>query len=141
MDTTVCISEVTPRMRKLEREAIYRDYIACLNARDWARLGQFVHDDVRHNGRPLGLDGYRAMLENDHAQIPDLHFQIKRLIADPQQVACRLRFDVTPRGEFLGLPVNGRRVTFCEHALYAFRDQKIHEVWSIIDKAAIEAQL
>lgn len=141
MDTTVCVSEVTPRMRKLEREAIYRDYIACLNARDWAHLGQFVHDDVRHNGRPLGLDGYRAMLENDHAQIPDLHFQIERLIADPQQVACRLRFEVTPRGEFLGLPVDGRRVTFCEHALYVFREQKIHEVWSIIDKAAIEAQL
>ncbi|MEN4904401.1 ester cyclase [Luteimonas sp. TWI1437] len=128
-------------MRKLESEAIYRDYIACLNARDWVRLGQFAHDDGRHDDGPLGLDGDRAMLENDLAQIPDLHFEIERLIADPRQVACRHRFDVTSRGEFLGLPVNGRRITFCEHALCAFRDQKIHEVWSIIDKAAVEAQL
>ncbi|WP_173634626.1 ester cyclase [Paramixta manurensis] len=46
-------------------EAIYHDYIDCLNRRDWDRLGQFVHEKVQHNGRPLGLAGYRAMLEKD----------------------------------------------------------------------------
>ncbi|MCL7931073.1 ester cyclase [Halomonas sp. ATCHA] len=32
-------------------------------------------------------------------------------------------------------------MTFCENAFYLFHDQKIREVWSVIDKAAIEAQL
>ena len=41
---------------------IYRGYIACLNARDWAALGDFVQDDVRHNGRAFGLEGYRLAL-------------------------------------------------------------------------------
>lgn len=54
-----------------ELSALYRDYIACLNAKTWPDLGRFVHDDVEHNGRPLGLPGYRAMLENDYRQIPD----------------------------------------------------------------------
>jgi len=120
---------------------IYRAYIACLNAQDWAKLGQFVHDDASHNGRRLGLPGYRAMLERDFTDIPDLQFDIELLLADPPMIASRLRFDCTPKGKFLGLDVNGRRVTFAENVFYQFRDGKIEQVWSVIDKAAIEAQL
>jgi predicted ester cyclase len=42
---------------------------------------------------------------------------------------------------FLGLPVNGRRVRFAENVFYQFRSNKIEQVRSVIDKAAIEAQL
>jgi predicted ester cyclase len=120
---------------------IYRAYIACLNAQDWAKLGQFVHDDASHNGQPFGLSGYRAMLEQDFANIPDLHFNIELLVADPPTIASRLRFDCTPKGKFLGLDVNGKRVAFTENVFYQFRDGRIEQVWSVIDKAAIEAQL
>jgi predicted ester cyclase len=120
---------------------LYRAYIACLNRQDWPRLGQFVHDEVRHNGRPLGLAGYRAMLEQDFIDIPDLAFAIALLIADPPHVAARLAFDCRPKGHFLGLDVNGRRVAFTENVFYEFKDEKIAAVWSVIDKAAIEAQL
>ena len=44
---------------------LYRAYIACLNRQDWENLHRFVADDARHNGRPFGLIGYRAMLERD----------------------------------------------------------------------------
>ncbi len=120
--------------------AVYRDYIACLNRQDWGALGRFVRDDARHNGRAFGLAGYRRMLEADFAAIPDLRFAIERLVVEAPYVAGRLSFDCTPTGEFLGLPVNGRRVAFCENVFYEFRDGRIAEVWSIIDKAAIEAQ-
>jgi len=128
-------------MRKSQLEAAYLAYIACLNRRQWDDLGRFVHDDVAHNGKPLGVDGYRAMLESDCEAIPDLRFDIELLVADPPRLACRLRFDVTPKADFLGLAVNGRRVTFCENVFYEFRDGRICSVWSVIDKAAIEAQL
>jgi predicted ester cyclase len=121
--------------------AIYRDYIACLNRQDWPHLGEFVQDDARHNGRPFGLAGYRAMLERDFVEIPDLRFSIELLVCEPPHVAARLRFDCRPKGLFLGLPVNGRRVVFAENVFYRFRSGKIDEVWSVIDKAAIEAQL
>jgi predicted ester cyclase len=120
---------------------LYRAYIACLNRQDWANLDQFVQDDVRHNGRPFGLAGYRAMLERDFEEIPDLRFNIELLVCEPPHVASRLSFDCRPKGLFLGLPVNGRRVVFAENVFYRFQDQKIAEVWSAIDKAAIEAQL
>jgi predicted ester cyclase len=126
---------------KTELSDIYRAYLACLNMRDWPTLGQFVHDDVVHNDRRLGLSGYRAMLERDFDEIPDLSFSIQLLMSDPPFIASRLAFDCTPKGTFLGLPVNGRRVSFAENVIYEFRGGRIAQVWSVIDKAAIEAQL
>ncbi|HEV7479916.1 MAG TPA: ester cyclase [Roseiarcus sp.] len=119
----------------------YRDYIACLNRQDWLNLHRFVAADARHNGRPFGLAGYRATLERDFEEIPDLQFNIELLICDPPYVASRLRFDCRPKGLFLGLPVNGRRINFAENVFYQFRDERVAEVWSVLDKAAIEAQL
>lgn len=128
-------------MIKTDLSDVYRHYIACLNKQDWPKLGQFVHDEVIHNGRRLGLSGYLEMLEGDFAEIPDLHFNVQMLISDPPYIASRLAFDCTPKEMFLGLPVNGRRVSFAENIIYEFRDKKIVQAWSVIDKVAIEAQL
>jgi predicted ester cyclase len=117
--------------------AIYRDCISCLNTKDWASLGRFVHEEVRHNGRRLALQDNRGMIEDDFERIPDLNFDIQILVSEPPRIASRLLFDVTPTGEFLGLPVNGRRVIFCENVFCNFQDQRIQEVGRI-DKAAIE---
>ncbi len=128
-------------MTEPDLAVLYREYIACLNRQDWAQLGQFVRDDVRHNGRPFGLAGYRAMLEGDFDAIPDLDFQIDLLVVEASYVAARLRFDCTPKAMLFGLPVNGKRISFCEHVIYEFRERRIEQVWSVIDKAAIEAQI
>jgi predicted ester cyclase len=119
----------------------YRGYIACLNAQDWPRLGDFVGADAAHNGRPFGLAGYRAMLVRDFETIPDLRFVIDRLACEPPLVAARLAFDCHPAGDFLGLPVDGRRVAFTENVFYEVRDGRIRAVWSIVDRQAVAAAL
>jgi predicted ester cyclase len=128
-------------MNHKDLAGIYRDYIACLNEQDWPKLERFVADDVHYNGQRIGLFGYRRMLERDFSEIPDLHFNIQLLVSDAPYVASRLGFDCTPKGRFLGLDVNGKRVSFTENVFYEFREAKIAQVWSVIDKAAIEAQL
>jgi len=120
---------------------LYEQYIQCLNDQNWPALGNSVHEDVFYNDKKVGLTGYRSMLENDFEQIPDLHFNIALLVVDEQCVAARLDFACTPKGTFLGLPVNGKPVRFSENVFYRFRDGKIERVWSVIDKAAVEAQL
>lgn len=119
----------------------YRAYLDCLNRQSWAELDRFVDDEVWHNGRPLGLAGYREMLEKDFADIPDLYFDVRMIVCEPPRLAARLSFDCTPRGEFLGLQVDGRRVSFTENVFYDFAGARIAQVWSVIDKVAIEAQL
>lgn len=126
---------------KTDLRKIYQNYIECLNRRDWASLGNFVDTGAVHNDRSLGLAGYREMLEKDVSQVPDLYFTVELLVADEDFVASRLRFNVTPIGAFLGLPVNGRRISFTENVFYKFENGKIAMVWSVLDKSAIEAQL
>lgn len=119
----------------------YRNYIACLNAQDWSILGKFIGDGVTYNGKKVGMSGYRQMLEKDFCDIPDLHFHIQLLICEPPTIASRLQFDCRPIGVFLGIPVNGKRIVFAENVFYEIHQGKIDRVWSIIDKAVIEAQL
>ena len=94
-------------MTEIPLPQLYKDYIACLNGQAWDNLHRFVADDARHNGRPFGLAGYRAMLERDFSEIPDLRFNIELMVCEPPYVASRLRFDCRPKGLFLDLPVNG----------------------------------
>ncbi|WP_186009882.1 ester cyclase [Burkholderia gladioli] len=128
-------------MTELSLSETYRAYIACLNQQDWSRLGMFVGDEVIHNDQRIGLSGYREMLERDFREIPDLHFEIQLLVCEPPRIASRLHFDCSPIGTFLCLPVNGKRVAFTENVFYEFHDGRIRQVWSVIDKAAIERQL
>ena len=128
-------------MTKAELSDVYRDYIACLNKQDWLRLDRFVDDEVRCNDQRIGISAYREMRQKEFYEIPDLHFHIQLLISDPPYIASRLQFDCTPKGKFLGLEVNGKRVSFPENVFYEFRREKIWQLWSVIDKAAIEAQL
>jgi predicted ester cyclase len=128
-------------MSDTDLASAYRGYIACLNDRDLDRLGNFVDRDVDYNGERIGLIGYRTMLEGNYRDIPDVRFHIQILVADASSVASRLDFDCTPVSRFLDLDINGRRVSFCENVIYEYEDGKIRRVWSVIDKAAIEAQL
>jgi predicted ester cyclase len=121
--------------------AAYRGYIDCLNRQDWPALGRFVHEHVDYNGEPVGLAGYRAMLERDFEAIPDLRFEIALVVSEPPVIASRLSFDCTPVGDLFGIPVNGKRVQFTEHVFYRFAEGRIRNVFSVIDKAAITAQI
>jgi len=119
----------------------YHKYIACINARELDRLNEFVGEKVVYNSRTIGLDGYREMLAANYQDIPDLRFVIELLVADTATVASRLYFNCKPKAEFKGLQVNGRRIEFHENVFYKYRNGKITEVWSVIDKAEIEKQL
>ena len=128
-------------MTPAELSEIYRGYIDCLNRQNWANLGDFVHEEAEHNGKQVGLSGYRQMLERDFREIPDLRFNIGLLIAEPPHIAAKLEFDCTPKGEFFGLPINGKRVQFDENVFYRFEDGRVRQVWSVIDRKSVEDQL
>ena len=115
-------------MSKTDLSVVYRGYIVCLNKQNWSKLEQFVHADVHYNEQQIVIAGYREMLERDFYEIPDLHFDIQLLISDPPYIASRLRFNCTPKGTFLGLHVNGKRVSFTENVFYGFRGEKIAQV-------------
>jgi hypothetical protein len=52
----------------------------------------------------------------------------------------RMADHCTPQRDFLGFRPDGRRLVFAEHVFYRYRDGRIAEVTSLIDRAAIAAQ-
>ena len=128
-------------MTEAETESLYHRYISYLNERRTGELGEFVHDELTYNGKPMTRFDYQDLIAGDIAAIPDLYFNIHILIANRDQIACRLRFDCTPQSEFLDLQPTGKAISFSEHVFYRFRDGKIYEVWSLINRPAIEKQL
>src|SRR5258707_2738904 len=91
---------------KTDLSDVYRDYIACLNKQDWPKLGQFVDDDVIHNGRRVGLSGYLQMPERGFDEITGPHFNIQMLNSDSPYIAKRLSFGCSSNGTLLDLPVH-----------------------------------
>ena len=122
-------------------ETRYRRYLDRLNEHRPEDLAEFVHEELTYNGRPMTRRDYQNLIAGDIAAIPDLFYHVDRLVVAGDQVACRLLFHCTPRGEFLGLRPNGKSVSFAEHVFYRLREGRICEVWSLIDRPAIEAQL
>ena len=80
-------------------------------------------------------------LAGDVRAVPDLFYDAQIIVADDDGVGCRLLFRCTPQHEFLGFTPDGKRLTFAEHVFYDSRDTRIAAVTSMIDRAAIAAQL
>lgn len=120
---------------------IYLEYIDCLNRQEWSSLERYVAENVTYNGKFIGFAGYLTARQKEFHDIPDLRFIVQILISNEATVACRLNFDISPSGDFLGLPVRGKLISFSENVFYEFVNDKISRVWSVVDKAAIEAQL
>ncbi|NIZ91560.1 ester cyclase [Kineococcus rubinsiae] len=123
----------------LERH--YRDYLAALDDRRFEDLPAFVADELTYNEASLSAARYRALLEDDVRRIPDLSFDVQHLVVAGDHVAARLRFDCTPVETFHGFEPTGSRVVFTEHVFYRFRDDRIVQVWSLLDVAALQRQL
>lgn len=122
-------------------ERTYRGYLDALDERRFDDVEDLLHEELTYNGESLTRDDYVAQRREEARQIPDLHYAVDLLVVEADQVACRIAFDCSPRGEFLGMPVNGRRISFVEHVFYRFREGRIEHVWSLIDTDAIREQL
>jgi predicted ester cyclase len=128
-------------MTNADLETPYRAYLDALNERRLDDLVHFVQDELSYNGKTMTRRQYQDLIAADITAIPDLIFDAHIIIANGDQVECRLVFDCTPQHEFLGFSPNGERLCFAEHVFDHFRDGRIAAVSSLIDRAAIEAQL
>jgi predicted ester cyclase len=120
--------------------AVYRRYLQCLNERRWNDLHEFVRENLTYNAQPMTLVDYRAARQAETQAIPDLRFTADLVVTSADTVAARLFFRCTPQQPFLGFEPTGTQISFVEHVFYSFHDEKIEQVWSLIDTSAIAAQ-
>jgi predicted ester cyclase len=119
----------------------YRRYNRCCNDHAFGRLGEFVVDDIRVDDEPCGLARYVSGLEDVVRAFPDYRWELRHMLVDAPIVAAHFSDTGTHRGEFLGVPATGRRVTTQEFAIYRIEDGRIAEVWVTADNLRLLSQL
>jgi len=112
---------------------IYQTYIRAILSHDISSMDEFVLEDVVHNGKQLGLHGYKELLLQNIIE-NDIHIEIKRLVADDSHVAAVLIFTTGPSTKGLvGIDFDGHPFSYAENVIYDFKDGKIAEVHSLFD--------
>jgi predicted ester cyclase len=129
------------RVAAVDRAAFYRAYLSRCNKHRFDELVEFVAGDVVVDGEPRGLAGYAAALRAVVDGFPDYHWDLRQLLVDGDRLAAHLHDTGTHRGEYLGVPGTGRRVTAEEYAFYRLRDGRIAEVWGTADNLALLRQM
>ena len=124
-----------------DREAFYRRYVACCNAHEFGRLGEFVADDVRVNGEIQGLHGYVRGLEAVLGAFPNYRWDLQHLLIDGPWLATHFVDTGTHSGAVLGVPPIGRAVSMQEFAFYRVAGDRITEVWATADNLGLLQQL
>ena len=120
---------------------VYRDYIRAILEHDIDALDQYVSKDVVHNGKQLGLHGYKDLILRNIME-NDLQIEIKRLIADENHVAAVLILTTcssTKGLPMVGIDLNGQTFSFAENVIYDFKNGKIGEVQSLVDVDTIRS--
>jgi steroid delta-isomerase-like uncharacterized protein len=117
-----------------------------INARDLdnALTELVVEDFVEQNplpGQGPGRAGLAGVLAGMFAAFPDLHWTLHDTIAEQDRVMTFSTWTGTHRGEFMGIPATGRRVTVEAWTLDRYRDSQLIESRIIMDVAGMLIQL
>ncbi len=130
----------------MDHDATLRRLYDRLNAGDVDGFAELLADDfVEHEETP-GLaptkDGVKAFFRMYIAAFPDLRMDVEDIVASGAKVVARVTATGTNRGEFMGMPATGKRISVQLIDIMRFGDDGlVHEHWGVIDALAMMQQL
>ena len=98
-------------------------------------------DMVYHDTDVRGVEGFKQNFSALFAAFPDGHWTIDDHIAEGDKVVARMIFQGTHKGEWMGIPSTGKRVTWATIVIFRLTDGKIVELWGIWDAFGFFQQL
>lgn len=84
-------------MSEKEVREVFERYIEALNAHEFDRMTEFIHDELTENGRPVTRDDVIAELKGHGDAVPDFTWRVRDVAIDGDRVAARLFNKGTPR--------------------------------------------
>jgi steroid delta-isomerase-like uncharacterized protein len=95
---------------------------------------------------PLGLqaegpEGFKQMLAMMRTGLPDMHVTIDDLFGEGDSVACRATISGTFKGEMMGIPPTGKKLTISMMLITHWKDGKEVEAWESVDTLSFYQQL
>lgn len=119
----------------------YRRYIEVLNAHEFDRMDEFIHDQPILRVEPGTRDDVIADLTSIVAAVPDFHWEVLHLAIDGDRIAARLTNTGTPAREWLGVPATGGPFAITEYAIYRVVDGRFTHMSNLHDAEELKRQL
>ncbi|MFD8384762.1 ester cyclase [Streptomyces sp. NPDC059679] len=94
-------------MSDAELRDFFQRYIDALNAHEFHRMTEFIHDELIMNGHPVTRDDVIADQKDHTDAVPDFTWRVMDLAIDGDRVAARLFNKGTPAKEWFGVPPTG----------------------------------
>jgi steroid delta-isomerase-like uncharacterized protein len=92
-------------------------------------------------GQQQGREGLKDVIRMMRGGFPDIHWVVQETIASDDKVVSRFKWTGTHRGDFLGIPATGRRVTVSGVVLDRLRAGKMADSRILMDTFGMMQQL
>jgi predicted ester cyclase len=137
------------RVEELSQKAMFTRIIAAANAHDDKAMSEtfdefFDPNVVIHRSLLGDTDGVEAIKEifiTLHRAFPDLYVRTDDLLEEGDKVVARQTVTGTNQGELMGRPATGRSVTYDEIFIFRFANQRVVEIWGVVDFLSLMRQL
>ena len=101
----------------------------------------FVEREELPPGTPAGREGVKQLITVFHSAFPDFKATIDDVMAEGDKVVVLSTWSGTQKGEFMGIPSTGKRISFGVFDVIRFADGKIAEHWGQMDTMKMMQQL
>lgn len=101
----------------------------------------FVEREVLPPGTPSGREGVKQLTMMFRTAFPDFNVSIDDMIAEGDKIVARTTWSGTQKGEFMGIPPSGKRVSFDVIDIIRISEGKGVEHWGVMDSSAMMQQL
>ena len=134
-------------MQTEQNKALFRQFIEeVFNQGNMSAIDELVAPDfVEHEelppGIPTGREGLKQMTMMLRSAFPDFKATIDDMLAEGDKVVVRMTWTGTHKGEFMGMPPTGKRVSFGVIDIVRFDGDKFVEHWGLMDSAGMMQQL
>jgi predicted ester cyclase len=126
---------------------IVRSLVDMVNERKVSQLAELTHPDFRRHDlagafpEVTGTSGPVDLTQMILRALPDLHYEIRQIVAKDDRVVVQLHGTGTHRGELLGVSGTGKRLEWNAINIYRFKDGKGIESWQLIDVWGLMRQM
>ena len=131
--------------RRTKNKQVVRQFFEALNRQDTERIGQLVSStnySFHFPGMPpMGWKEDKQFIVAINNAFTDLHNNIVDMVAEGDKVAVRFDVIATHKGEFLGIPPSGKKVSFGGTAFLTIIDGKVSEEWATADMMGLMQQI
>ena len=123
-----------------ENKSIVRRWIEAYNRRE-LDFDAFIAPNYVDHSNKVDREGLKQLFNAGLTAFPDWHETIEDIIAEGDKVWVWLSYAGTNKGDFMGLPPTGKKITSQAVDIYRIVDGKLAEYWNVTDNLNIFKQI